>query len=52
MSLFDAKKRSIEKPYHALITIKPTSVESKRDFSATELFVKKLRNRTNDESVL
>ena len=55
MSLFDAtKKRSnnLEKLYHVLITIKPTSVEPERDFSATVLFVIKNRNRLNDQSVL
>jgi len=42
MSLFEAtKKRSNnhEKRYHALITIRPTSVEPEWDFSTTELFV-------------
>jgi len=47
------KKRSdnFEKLYHALITIKPISVEPERAFSPTGLFVTKLRNRLNDESV-
>jgi len=42
MSLFEAtKKRSInlEKWYHVLITIKPTSVEPEWDFSTTGLLV-------------
>jgi len=54
-SLFEAtKKRSnnLEKLFHALITIKPKSVEPERDFSATGLFAAKLRNTLNDESVL
>jgi len=41
MSLFEAtKKRSsnLEKPYHALITMKPISVEPEWAFSATGLF--------------
>jgi len=55
MSLFEAtKKRSntLEKLFHALITINPKSVGPERAFTATELFVTKLRNRLNDESVL
>jgi len=41
MNLFEAKKRSNnhEKQFHALITIKPTSVEPELDFSTTGLFV-------------
>jgi len=41
MSIFEAtKKRSnnLEKLFHALITIKPKSVEPERAFSATGLF--------------
>jgi len=55
MNLFEVtKKRSnnLEQLFCALITIKPTSVEPERAFSATGLFVTKLRNRLNDESVL
>jgi len=55
MSLFEAtKKRSnnLEKLYHALITIKPTSVEPERAFSAAGLFVTKLRKILSHESVL
>jgi len=55
MSLFEAtKKRSnnLEKLFHALITIKPKSVELEKAFSATGLFITKLRNRLNHESVL
>ena len=55
ISLFEAaNKRSnnLEKLYRAFITIKPKSVEPERVFSATGLFVTKLRNRLNDESVL
>jgi len=51
MSLFEAtKKRSnnLEKLFHALITIMPKSVEPEGFFSATGLFVTKLRNRLND----
>jgi len=54
MSLFEAtKKRSndLEKRYHALITIKPTSLEPEWDFSTTGLFVTN-SNTLNDESVL
>jgi len=55
MSLFEATKKrlnNLEKLFHALITIKPKSVEPERAFSAMGLFVTKLRNRLNDESVL
>jgi len=53
-SLFEAtKKRSnnLEKLFHALITIKPKSAQisgTREGFSATVLFVTKLRNRLND----
>ena len=40
------------KTFHAFITIKPKSLEPERAFSATGLFVAKLRYRLNDESVL
>jgi len=55
ISLFKAtKKRSnnLGKLSHALITITPKSVEPEWAFSATRLFVAKLRNRLNDGSVL
>jgi len=55
MSLFEVtKKRSnnLEKLFHALITINPKSMEPERAFSVIALFVTKLRNRLNDESVL
>ena len=54
MSLFKATKKrpeNLEKLYHALLTIKLTSVEPERAFSAMGLFVTKLRNRLNDESL-
>ena len=54
MSLFEATKKrpeNLEKLYHALLTIKPTSVEPERAFSPMGLFVTKLRNRLNDESL-
>jgi len=37
---------------HVPITMNPKSVEPERAFSATGLFVTKLRNRLNDENVL
>jgi len=55
MSLFEAtKKRSnnVEKLCHAILTNKSTSVEPERASSATGLFVTKLRNSLNDESML
>jgi len=45
-------KNNLEKLFHALITTKPKSVEPERAFLATGLFVTKLRNKLNDESVL
>jgi len=55
ISLFEApKKRSnnLKKLFHALITIKPKSLEPERAFSATGQFVTKLRNRLNYIRVL
>jgi len=46
------KSNNLEKLFHALITINLKSVEPERAFSATGLFVTKLRNRPNNESVL
>jgi len=40
-----------EKLYRTLLTIKLTSVEPERAFSAMGLFVTKLRNRLDDESI-
>jgi len=55
MGLFEATRKRSNNPkklFHALNTIKPKSLESEWAFSATGLFVTKLRNRLNDESVL
>jgi len=55
MSLFEAaikRLNNLEKLLQALTTINPKSVEPERAFSATGLFVTKLRNRLNDETVL
>jgi len=52
---FEAAKKwpyNLEKLCHALLSIKPTSMEPERVFSDTGLFVTKLRNWVNDESVL
>jgi len=43
---------TLKKLFRTIITIKPKSVEPDRVFSATGLFVTKLRNRLYDESVL
>ena len=54
MSLFEATNKrpeNLEKLYHALLAIKPISVEPVRAFSAMGLFLTKLRNRLNDESL-
>ena len=40
-----------KKLYHALLTIRPTSVEPKRAFSAIGLFATKTRNRLNDDTL-
>ena len=45
------KTENLEKLYKALLTIKPTSVESERAFSAMGLFCTKLRNRLNDDTL-
>jgi len=55
MSLLRLQRRgpiTLKKLFHTLITIKPKSQEPERAFSATGLFVTKLRNRLNHESVL
>jgi len=52
--LFEATKKkpnNLEKLYHALNTIKPTSAVPESFFSNTALLVTKLRNRLNDKSV-
>ena len=55
MGLFEATKTrpvNIEKSeYQALLTIKPTSVESERAFSSLGLFATRLRTRLSDESL-
>ena len=45
------KTPNLEMLYQALMTIKPTSVESERAFSAMGLFVTKVRNRLNDDTL-
>ena len=45
------KPENLENVYKALLTIKPTSVESERAFSAMGLFCTKLRNRLNDDTL-
>ena len=56
MMLYKITKRRpnnllIEKLYAALKTIKPTSVESERAFSALGYFVSKIRNCLNDVTI-
>ena len=48
-----SKKRpeNLEKLYAALKTIKPTSVEAERAFSALGYFANKIRNRLNDDTL-
>ena len=45
------RPKLLEKIYQALLTIQATSVESERGFSATNLFVNKLRTSLDDSSV-
>lgn len=45
------KTENIQKFFDALLTIRPTSVESERVFSLTGILVTKLRNRLSDESI-
>ena len=51
MQLFEATKKrpkSLENLYRSLLTIRPTSVEAERAFSAMGLFATKIRNRLNE----
>ena len=54
MQLFEATKKrpeNLEKLYHALLTIRPTSVESEPAFSAMGLFATKTRSRLNNNTL-
>lgn len=54
LKLFEAcgkKTQNIENLYKALLTIRPTSVESERVFSTAGVLVNKIRNRLSDESI-
>jgi len=54
MNLFETTKKkpeNLEKLYNALLTLKHTSVEPERAFSIVGLFVTKLRNRMNDDTL-
>ncbi len=54
MLLFEASKKrpeNLEKLFQALCTIKPTSVEAERAFSAMGFFASKIRNRLNDDTL-
>ena len=54
MQLFEATKKrreNLEKIYRFLLTIRPTSVEVKRTFSAMGLFATKIRSRLNDDTL-
>jgi hypothetical protein len=48
---FNVRGEYLEKAFDYLVTIKPTSVESERAFSAAGLFCSKIRSRLNDESL-
>lgn len=41
----------LQRAYEFLMTIKPTSVESERAFSAAGLFATKIRSRLGDETL-
>lgn len=45
------KTENVELLFNALLTVRPTSVESERVFSVTGQFVNKIRNRLSDESI-
>ena len=47
----NTRPNNLEKLYAALKTIKPTSVEAERAFSALGYFVSKIRNRLNDNTI-
>ena len=54
MQLFEATKKrpeNLEKIYRSLFTIRPTSVEAERAFSAMGLFPTTIRNRLNDDTL-
>ena len=54
MQLFEATKKrpeNLEKIYRSLLTIRLTSVEAERAFSAMGLFATKIRNRLNDHTL-
>lgn len=45
------RPHNLENLYQALLTIPPTSIESERSFSATGLFMTKLRSRLGDTTL-
>ncbi|XP_065682373.1 zinc finger BED domain-containing protein 3-like [Hydra vulgaris] len=54
IKLFEAtgkRSESLERIYSTLMTIKPTSIESERAFSAAGLFMGKIRSRLSDKSI-
>ena len=54
MQLFETTKKkpeNLENLYRSLLTIRPTCVEAERAFSSTALFVIKIRNRLNDDTL-
>ena len=54
MQLFEATKKrpeNSESLYRSLLTIRPTSVEAERAFSAMGLFATKIGNRLNDDTL-
>ena len=54
MNLFEATKKrpeNLDKLFKALLTIRPTSVEPERAFSAMGLFATKIRSSLNDDTL-
>ena len=54
MSFFEATKKrqeNLQKLFNALLTVKPTSVEPEKTFSAMGLFATKLRSQLGDETL-
>ena len=52
--MFEATKmrpKNLENLYRSLLTIRPTSVEAERAFSAMGLFATKIKNRLNDDTL-
>ena len=47
----EKKRQALKEPSRSLLTVPPTSVEAERTFSASGLFLTKLRCRLSDASL-